>query len=177
MPPNNCINCHWEGRWIDGLGFPGTLPSLNPRPTGHSIKSRAISTIRLMGIDADGAPLTGVRVNLQSNYGVEVLEGLSGSDGTPDLSAFKEGAYVTNPTKPGYVAMSPSIRVEACTPVDNLFTMVVTVASDTEFEDPNPKAESRGIPNYAIVIIVFLTIGAVAFYLYNRRCPCSRSHQ
>ena len=97
------------------------------------------------------------------------MEGLSRSDGTLDLSAFEEGAYVTNPTKPGYVAMSPSIQVEACTPVDDIFTMVVTVASDTELEDPNPKAESRGIPNYAIVIIIFLTIGAVAFYLYNRR--------
>ncbi len=97
------------------------------------------------------------------------MEGISGSDGTLDLSAFEEGAYVINPTKPGYVAMSPSIRVEACTPVDNLFTMVVNVASDTELEDPNPKAESRGISNYAIVIIVFLTIGAVAFYLYIKR--------
>jgi len=47
--------------------------------------------------------------------------------------------------------------------------MVVNVASDTELEDPNPKAESRGIPNYAIVIIVFFTIGEVAFYLYNKR--------
>ena len=74
------------------------------------------------------------------------MEGLSGSDGTLDLSAFKEGAYVLNPTKPGYVAILTPIRVEACTPVANLFTMVVTVASDTEFEDPNPKAESRGIP-------------------------------
>ena len=65
--------------------------------------------------------------------------------------------------------MSPSIRVEACNPVDDLFTMVVNVASDTELEDSNPKDESREIPNYAIVIIVFLTIGAAAFYLYNRR--------
>lgn len=85
-------------------------------------------------------------MNLQSTYGADVLEGLSGSDGTLDLSAFEEGVYVTNPTKPGYVAMSPSIRVEACNPVANLFTMVVNVASDTELEDPNPKAESRGIP-------------------------------
>ncbi|MCW3989053.1 MAG: hypothetical protein NWE88_03130 [Candidatus Bathyarchaeota archaeon] len=63
-----------------------------------------------MGIDGDGAPLAGVQVNLQSNYGVDVLEGLSRSDGTLDLSAFEEGAYVTNPTKPGYVAMSPLFR-------------------------------------------------------------------
>ncbi len=99
-----------------------------------------------MEIDGDGAPLAGVQVNLQSNYGVDVLEGISGSDGTPDLSAFEEGVYVTNPTKPGYVAVFTSIRVGACNPVDDLFTMVVTVALDTELEDSNPKAESRGIP-------------------------------
>jgi hypothetical protein len=108
-------------------------------------------------------------VKLLPNYGVNVLEGISGSDGTLDLSAFEEGAHVLNLTKPGYLALSPSIRVEACTPVDDLFTMVVTVASDTELEDPNRKAESMSIPNYALAIIVFFTIGAVAFYLYHRR--------